>query len=611
MVYYNQGHTLKALDYFGSALRAQEASGDKKGMSLSLNNISVIYSKYGNIQMALEYAGKGLKIREEIGDKAGIGNSLNSMGFFYFDQGDFEKGLEYYNRAIKIREEIGDKGGLGSSYVNMGYLYSKRGNQKKAVEYYEKSLKIREEVGDKNGVANTCIHLGSQHLLKREHDKALAYFERSMALSEEIKSKDGIAEACINLSALYYSKKNYKEALLYANKSLNLASELGYADKIRNAERWIFKTDSMTGDYKGAFEHFKQFVYFRDSINNEVTRKASVKSQFQTEFDKKERDVNLKAEAEKLLLEQKSNDERQQKNIILYSVLFGLAIVLVFSGFLVKSLSKNKKASVIISRQKAEVEQSKKEIVDSINYAKRIQYALLASDNLLNNNLPEHFVLFQPKDVVSGDFYWATPTPDGFIYITADCTGHGVPGAFMSLLNISKLSQAINENKITRPDLILNNVRSEITKALNPEGTLEESRDGMDAVLCKLNLKKMKLEYASAYNSFYILRNNEVLTCKADKMPVGKGHDDSLLFTYNEFALQKGDTIYTFTDGFADQFGGPKGKKFKYKQLESILLSIHHEPMHKQKEILLQKFTGWKGNLEQIDDMLVMGVKIT
>lgn len=223
--------------------------------------------------------------------------------------------------------------------------------------------------------------------------------------------------------------------------------------------------------------------------------------------------------------------------------------------------------------------------------------------------MPEHFVLFKPKDVVSGDFYWATATPEGFVFMTADCTGHGVPGAFMSLLNISKLSQAINENKITRPDLILNNIRTEIIKALNAEGS-EESKDGMDAVLCKLDIKNLKLQYAAANNAFYIIRNKELLICKADKMPVGKGHDDSISFAFNEIALEKGDVIYTFTDGYADQFGGPKGKKFKYKQLEDIFMSICTLPMKDQSSILNQKFEDWKGSLDQVDDVLIIGIKI-
>jgi serine phosphatase RsbU (regulator of sigma subunit) len=268
------------------------------------------------------------------------------------------------------------------------------------------------------------------------------------------------------------------------------------------------------------------------------------------------------------------------------------------------------KQKEIAEEQKHIIEEKHKEITDSINYAERIQRSFLATKELLNENLNDYFVFFQPKDVVSGDFYWACPSPEGFIYITADCTGHGVPGAFMSLLNISKLSQTINENKIYRCDQILNTIRSEIIKVLNPHGSSEESKDGMDAVVCKLDLKNMKLEYAAANNSFYIIRNNNLHVCKADKMPVGKGFNDSLPFSYNEIALHKGDIIYTFTDGFADQFGGPLGKKYKYKAFEEFLLSIHQNNLATQKELLLQSFNTWKGDLEQVDDVCVLAVKV-
>jgi sigma-B regulation protein RsbU (phosphoserine phosphatase) len=298
--------------------------------------------------------------------------------------------------------------------------------------------------------------------------------------------------------------------------------------------------------------------------------------------------------------------ENVQDVIAVLNLLFLFIITIIFFSFFRRENVLFQKA---ILEQKDIIEEKQKEILDSIAYAKRIQFSLLASQNLLKANLPDHFVLFKPKDVVSGDFYWATPTPEGFVYITADCTGHGVPGAFMSLLNISKLSQVINENKITRPDIILNSIRTEIIKVLNAGGS-GESKDGMDAVLCKLDIPNMKLQYAAANNPFYIIRNNELMTCKADKMPVGKGHDDTLSFTFNEIALHKGDLIYTFTDGYADQFGGNKGKKFKYRQLEEILMSIHALPLEEQSRILDEKFEAWKGKLDQVDDVLIIGVKL-
>lgn len=264
-----------------------------------------------------------------------------------------------------------------------------------------------------------------------------------------------------------------------------------------------------------------------------------------------------------------------------------------------------------ITHQKHIVEEKQKEIIDSINYAQRIQRALLAGDKLLKENLGDHFVLFKPKDIVAGDFYWGTPLDDSFMLITADCTGHGVPGAFMSLLNISKLSETINEKNITRPDLVLNNVRSEIIRSLNPDPSKDVSQDGMDCILCKLDLKNRKLEYAAANNSFYIVRDKQLISCPADKMPVGKSHDDTKPFALHEVRLEPGDVIYTLTDGYADQFGGPKGKKFKYKQLEEMLIEIAHEPMEKQKQILSDTVEKWRGNLEQVDDICIIGIRVS
>ena len=226
------------------------------------------------------------------------------------------------------------------------------------------------------------------------------------------------------------------------------------------------------------------------------------------------------------------------------------------------------------------------------------------------------FILYKPKDIVSGDFYYAQThkSPDAkgeYFYIcTADCTGHGVPGAFMSMLGVSALNEAIIEKNISRPNEILDDIRMSIIASLNPEGSEEESKDGMDCVLCAYDFNKMSLEFSSANNPLWLVRNGELTEYEPDKMPVGKYGDEMKPFTLHKLALQKGDVIYTFTDGFADQFGGPKGKKFRYKQLEEKLLQISQTPMDEQESTLRTTFDNWKGDLEQIDDVLVIGIRI-
>jgi serine phosphatase RsbU (regulator of sigma subunit) len=262
---------------------------------------------------------------------------------------------------------------------------------------------------------------------------------------------------------------------------------------------------------------------------------------------------------------------------------------------------KLKDSFVEIESQHQKLEEKQKEILDSINYAKRIQYALLAHEDLLRQNLPEYFVLFKPKDIVSGDFYWATKKDNSFYLAVCDSTGHGVPGAFMSLLNISFLNEAINEKNILRPDEVLNHVRKRLIQ------NMESSNDGMDAVL--VMFENNNVEYAAAMNAPLQIRNKKVIELPKDKMPVGKGQSD-VSFTSHSIEVMKGDILYFYTDGFADQFGGEKGKKFKSKQLLAKLGSISEFPMDLQKTELDKTFEEWKGELEQIDDVCVIGIRI-
>ena len=278
-----------------------------------------------------------------------------------------------------------------------------------------------------------------------------------------------------------------------------------------------------------------------------------------------------------------------------------------------------------ITIQKTEIEHKNKEITDSINYAQKIQLALMASLKLLDKNLilksadncvlpKDYFLLYNPKDIVSGDFYWATELKINdqkqFVIVISDCTGHGVPGAFMSLLCIGFLNEITKEKEISDPGQIFNELRSRIVSTLNPEGSETERKDGMDAILLNINYSNNIMSYAAANNSFYVLRDNNLLVLKADKMPVGKYSEGSeKSFTTSTFELREGDVVYTFTDGYADQFGGPKGKKFKYKQLEDILIEIHKLSASDQKKILIQKFKDWQGNEEQVDDVLIFAIK--
>lgn len=268
----------------------------------------------------------------------------------------------------------------------------------------------------------------------------------------------------------------------------------------------------------------------------------------------------------------------------------------------------NLKNAATIEEQRQTLEEKNREITDSINYAKRIQEALLPSTSEFSTYFRDSFVLLKPKDIVSGDFYWATSKGDTVFFATADCTGHGVPGGFMTMLGISFLDEIVNEKNIVQPAAILDNLRERIVNTLKQTGTAGESKDGMDIVLCCLDTKTKRLSYAGANNSLYVLQDGVLTEHKPDKQPCGF-YPNPVPFTNNTIQLQDGNCIYCFSDGYADQFGGVKGKKFKYKKLEELLVSTAND-FNTQKKLLSNTFDEWKGNLEQVDDVLLIGIRI-
>ncbi|MEK6616342.1 MAG: SpoIIE family protein phosphatase, partial [Bacteroidota bacterium] len=444
--------------------------------------------------------------------------------------------------------------------------------------------------------------------------QALSYLNKSLELYKQLGSQSGIATTLNSLATHFQRQKDFNQSAKYALSALAIADSINDAEQIKNATEILSNDYFDLKQFKKSLFYYKRFSAVKDTITNVEGAKKLAQKESQMEYEQREQ--KLKSEQD-----QKDKDalaEKRKQEIIKWSVSGGLLLVVVFAGFIFRSLritSKQKslieKQKLLVDEQKQLVEEKNKDITDSIHYAKRIQRALLASDTLLNKNLPEYFVFYKPKDIVSGDFYWAAFVNGKFLIITADCTGHGVPGAFMSLLNISLLNEITLQRKITQPDLILNEIREHIISTLNPEGTETESKDGMDCMLCTFDFINNKLEFSAANNPLWIVKNGEteIQEFKPDKQPVGF-HSVYKPFTLQSTSLEKGDIIYSFTDGFADQFGGSKGKKFKYKQLEDILLTHSHLPMREQKNILNKTFEQWKGNLEQIDDVLVIGVRV-
>jgi tetratricopeptide (TPR) repeat protein len=615
-------------------LNKQEKAKFLKSSSFALNNIGTIYKAQGDYAKAIEYFTQSLKIEEEIGNKSGIAGSLNNIGIIYKIQGNYAKAIESYTQSLKMKEEIGDKEGIASTLNNIGNIYNDQGDYAKAIEYYTQSLKIREEIGNKNGIAMSLNNIGTIHDLQGNYAKAMDYYTQSLKIREEIGDKKGIASSLHNIGIIYHDQGESAKAFKYSQLSLTIAQEIGAALRIKEAASSLWEINKKLGRYKESLDMYELFIATRDSMESEANQKAVIQQEYKYAYEKQAAaDSITNAEAGKvkdalLTVEKAENKQHQleataqkQQAYFLYG---GLGLALLFGGFIFNRFRVTSKQKGIIEQQKGKVEttlqevehqkeiieEAHKEITDSIDYAERIQRSFLATKEILDTNLKDYFVFFKPKDVVSGDFYWADLLSNGtFALVNADSTGHGVPGAIMSILNISSIEGAIKEGATT-PHEIFNKTRKSIIKRLQKDGSPEGGKDGMDASIVCFDFENKKLTYTAAQNPIWIIRDGNLTEIKPEKMPIGKHQFDHMPFEGGEFNMQKGDQIYTLTDGFQDQFGGPKGKKFMVKKMREYVLSISHLPMTEQHQKLNEAFSDWKGEVEQVDDVCVIGIKI-
>ncbi len=579
------------------------------------NSIGFINRHKGDIPQALEFYHKSLKLREELNDKEGMANSYNNIGFIYRKQEDVDQALIYYQRSLKIQEEIGDKEGVADSYNNIAGLYKLERDNDMALMYFLKSLTLNKEVGDQRRMATAYNNIGYIHKEKEEYDFALKYYHKSLEIRKVLKDKNGMAGSYLNIGNIELIKGNLNKAKENGLLGLAIAQEIGFPNVIKNAAIFLSSIYEKSGNGMKALDMYKLNIVMRDSINNEKTQKAAAKQEAKYEYEKQKTIDD--AENEKLLAIKQEEKEKQQ--ILTGATAGGLGLVVIFLIFVFNRLRVTKRQKQVIEEQKQAVEQQKEvveearqeleeknqEIMDSITYAKRIQSAILPPSKVVKEYLQESFILYKPKDIVAGDFYWLEQVKGKVLFAAADCTGHGVPGAMVSVVCNNALNRSVREYGLTDPGEILNKTRAIVIQEF--EKSDEEVKDGMDIAICSLEGKT--LQYAGAHNPLWIIRNGEILETKANKQPIGQ-FDNPEPYTTHTFKLEKGDSIYIFSDGYVDQFGGEKGKKFKANAFRTLLLSIQDKPMEEQKTILNESFETWRGSLEQIDDVCVIGVNI-
>jgi len=571
------------------------------------SNIATVLMRQNKFQEAIAINFKSLKLFEEIDDKNKQSLILGNIGNIYYELNQNKQALIYQRKALLLAQESNNPSSEANILINIGGIFHSEKNLDSALYYYEVCEKILLQNNLLYGLGSVYNDIGKAYSDKTEYTKAISYFDKSLANRIEFQDEYGIGLSNVFIGELNIKLKKYNEAISHLETALQIFNKTHSLLNLKDCYKYMALAHELNGDLSSSINDYKLFSVYKDSIYTTDASNQLVEMNTKYETDKKAQENKLLTTQNKL-----SEETINRQRTFSYFIITALLLLAGLAFFIFRGLKFQRKANSIISKQKQVVEsknhiieEKQKEIVDSINYAKRIQVALLANHEFVNQFIPNNFILFKPKDIVSGDFYWATEHNNKFYLAVCDCTGHGVPGAFMSLLNIGFLSEAIKEKNIYEPHEIFNYVRSRLINTISKEG----QQDGMDGILLCLDKTTNQYTYAAANNEPILVSNNEVKELLKDKMPIGKGEKNQP-FALHTVNANEGDTLFLYTDGYADQFGGAKGKKFKYKALNDLLLANVNQPMASQKEHLNNTIEQWRGNLEQVDDILVIGIKL-
>ncbi len=569
-------------------------------MYLAIGNAYMFKSKY---ELATENFLKLLKVAEAISDSSNIAKAYNSIGNLNTEMKDYKNALSNYKKSLRIREALKDEQAVSHSYINIGNCYNYTEQPDSAIFYYTKALKLQHKLGNTHGPAWSYDNIGIAYQQKGDYERALEYH----LLAKEIIDKYNIVSVKpgndLNLGKTYFKLGNAYNALLFTDKAIEALKASGNIRFLITAYESKYQILEFQKRYAESLEYLKLLNHLKDSLFNveSVTHINNLQTAYIQEKMNREKELLELAEQEA------HKNEIQKQRYLLYLVIL-LAIILSLIAIIIWAGYKRKiKHNAFITEQKNIVEQKNKEITDSINYAKRIQQAILPSRYSLTENLKNGFVIYKPKDIVAGDFYWLERKNDCIFFAAADCTGHGVPGALVSVVCSNALSKSVLEENISDPGKILDRTRELVIERFSKSE--EDVKDGMDISLCAYYPSTQTLRWAGANNPLWLIRNGELKETMPNKQPIGKA-EYAKPFTTHTIEIEKGDTFYLFTDGYQDQFGGPKGKKFKSTQLMKLLLSIKELNMPEQEAFLNKEFETWRGNLEQVDDVCMIGLRV-
>ncbi len=601
-----RGNYAQAIKYASQAARLRNELGDIRGTAGALNNLAISYANLGDYKQSLNYYFKSLQLRESINDKLGMSVSYLNIGDSYNLQGKYDEAEKFLQKALPLKKEIGDKEGEAYVYANFASIATSRKNFKEALIMHLKALKLREEMNDQQNINQTYNFIGLNYFEQQKYNEALVYFLKARKASKELGDKVNWIEGNVGAGRCYEQQGNYQQALINYHEARGTSREINYRPGLHSVLGNLASVHEKMHNYKEALMYQRAYSNLKDSILNEASFKQAAELNTRYETDKKEKEILLLTKDQQL----KDKTLKQQK-LVRLGLIIGLGLFFILSFLLFNRYRFKKKANLVLEKQKKEISEKNMQITDSIDYAKTIQEAILPDDERLNLYLNEYFILYKPKAIVSGDFYWIGKKGDKIICAVADCTGHGVPGAFMSLLGHNILENVVQRDSSINPGAILTALNEEIVLRFSKGKEPETVKHGMDIAIITIDPRKQQVEYAGAHNSLYLVRENVLTETKANKQSTGIVSSDHSRVQYdnNIVEVQKGDMLYLFSDGFPDQKGGPDQKKFYYSPFKNLLISVNKLPAEEQRQCLQTAIENWIGKGEQVDDILVMGIR--
>lgn len=625
---FNLGNYINAEKNYKKNLEISIVLKDTSSIISAYYNHSLIFNSQGDYSKALEYNYLVLNLAEKTNDTISIFLACNGLGMAYYGVSENKKAIIYLEKAYKIALEkkmLFEQAGI---FIDMANAYSKDKKFETAILFNDRAIMLSEKISDKRSMSTALTNKSSVLIALAKPNEAIVFLNKSLAITKEIKYLRGELDNYNVLSLAYYDIGEIKKSKEYSEQIMNTASKAGLIDLLKDSYFSLYKVFEKLKNTNEAYFYFKKYTQLKDSFINEDKYKKIASREFEYQKQKEDQLILL----EKKIALSEIQKQKQIKNIIVAAS----CILLILLAFAIKSFIGKQKANIEITKQNKIIEEKNKDITDSINYSKNIQDVILTPEAEIKTYLPNSFILFNPKDIVSGDFYFIEHINDSSNQNTiaialADCTGHGVPGAFMSIIGYTILRQSLKEKSRMVPGHTLDYLNKELQVFLRQTENKSNIKDGMDIAFCTLNLQSQLLSYAGANNPIWIVSKQKELCeingnplfmpypdlntdyiiyeIKPDKQPIGFG-ENIKDFTNHTVQLQKSDFLYLFTDGYADQFGGEKGKKFKYKQLAKLLINNVNLEISVQKTCIHDAFINWKQNNEQVDDVCIIGVKI-